>query len=295
MTRNHPDVTLLAHNYVRPEVQDAADFVGDSLELARLATGTGTPFIVVAGVDFMAETAAVLNPDRTVLHPEPCASCAMALRLRPEAVLAARAEHPDAAVVAYVNTSAEVKAVSDICCTSANAVQVVNALEEDEVIFLPDRNLAAHVAARTTKTVFPVPALGCCPVHQILTPADLAAARRAYPGAEVMVHPECTPAVQDAADFTGSTSQMLRRARETPAGTVIVGTEIGMLHRLERDVPGKRFFPASPLLVCPDMKMMTLEVVERAIERRSPAVTVTAGVAGGARAALERMLALPGP
>ncbi|MEN6340932.1 MAG: quinolinate synthase NadA [Methanospirillum sp.] len=294
MTRNHPDVTLLAHNYVRPEVQDAADFVGDSLELARLATRTETPYLAVAGVDFMAETAAILNPDRTVLHPEPRASCAMALRLSPGDVLAARAAHPDAAVVAYVNSSAAVKAVSDICCTSANAVAVVNSLDEDEVIFVPDRNLAAYVAARTEKSVHPVPAIGCCPVHQALTPVEIRDARAAYPGAVVMVHPETTQAVQAEADFIGSTSAMIRYARETAASTVIVGTEVGLIPRLARESPGKRFVPASPYLVCPDMKMITLDLVEAAIAARSPVVVVPEPVAGLARRALERMLALPG-
>ena len=293
MTRTRPDVTLLAHNYVRPEVQEAADFVGDSLELARLATRTETPFLVVAGVDFMAETAAILNPDRTVLHPEPRASCAMALRLSPDDVLAAREAHPDAAIVAYVNSSAAVKAVSDICCTSANAVRVVNSLDEDEVIFVPDRNLAAYVAARTEKTVYPVPATGCCPVHQALTAAEVRAARAANPGAEVMVYPETTPAVQALADFIGSTSAMIRRAAETSASTVIVGTEVGLIPRLEREAPKKRFVPASPYLVCPDMKMITLELVEAAIAARAPAVTVPEPVASRARAALERMLSLP--
>jgi len=293
VTLTHPDVTLLAHNYVRPEVQDAADYVGDSLELARLATRTETPVLVVAGVDFMAETAAILNPDRIVLHPEPCSSCAMALRLTPADVLAARAAHPDAAVVAYVNSSAAVKAVAEICCTSANAVQVVNSLDEDEVVFVPDRNLAAYVAARTEKTVYPVPAIGCCPVHQALTASEIRAARAAHPGAEVMVHPETTPAVQAEADFIGSTSAMIRRAGSTPATTVIVGTELGLIPRLEREAPGKRFVPASPYLVCPDMKMITLDLVEAAIARNAPAVTVPEPVASCARAALERMLALP--
>lgn len=293
MTTNHPDVTLLAHNYVRPEVQDAADFVGDSLELARLASRTATPYIVVAGVDFMAETAAILNPGRTVLHPEPRSSCSMALRLTPADVLAARAAHPGAPVVAYVNSSAAVKAVSDICCTSANAVQVVDALDGDEVIFVPDRNLAAYVAARTEKTVHAVPATGCCPVHQALGAGDVRAALAAHPGAEVMVHPECTPAVQDEADFIGSTSAMIRHARETPASTVIVGTEVGLVSRLQRESPGKEFVPASPYLVCPDMKMITLELVEDAIAARAPVVTVPREVAAPARVALERMLVLP--
>lgn len=291
-----PDITLLAHNYVRPEVQAAADFVGDSLELARLARDrVETGYLIVAGVDFMAETAAILNPDKTVIHPEPCSRCAMALRLTAEDVLAARADYPDAAVVAYVNTSAAVKAVSDICCTSANAVEVVNSLEEETVLFVPDRNLAAYAAARTDKEVIPVPATGCCPVHHALTVEEIRAARALYPGAEVMVHPETSPAVQAEADYIGSTSGMIRRATLTRAETVIVGTEIGLIPRLERTAPGRRFVPASPHLVCADMKMITLELIEQAIARRAPVVTVPEPVASRARQALERMLAVSGP
>ncbi len=292
----HPDVTLLAHNYVRPEVQAAADFVGDSLELARIARDrVETPYLVVAGVDFMAETAALLNPDKTVIHPEPFSRCAMALRLTPGDVLAARAAYPDAAVVAYVNTSAAVKAVSDVCCTSANAVEIVNALEEKTVIFVPDRNLALHVAARTEKEVVPVPAIGCCPVHHALTAGEVRAARALHPGAEVMVHPETSPEVQAEADYIGSTSGMLRRATQTRAETVIVGTEIGLIPRLEQAAPGRRFIPASPHLVCADMKMITLELIEQAIARHGPVVKVPEPVASRARHALERMLALSRP
>jgi quinolinate synthase len=293
VTTLHPDVTLLAHNYVRPEVQEAADFVGDSLELARIARDrVRTPCLVVAGVDFMAETAALLNPDKTVLHPEPFSRCAMALRLTPADILAAKERYPGAAVVAYVNSSAAVKAVSDVCCTSANAVEVVNALDEESVIFVPDRNLAAYVAARTKKDVHPVPATGCCPVHHALTVHEVRAARAAHPGAELMVHPETSPEVQAEADFIGSTSGMIRRARETSATTVIVGTEIGLIPRLEREAPGKKFVPASPHLVCADMKMHTIELIERAIGLRAPVVTVPEPIAAGARRALERMLAL---
>jgi len=296
VTMLSPDITLLAHNYVRPEVQAAADFVGDSLELARLARDrVETAYLVVAGVDFMAETAAILNPDKIVIHPEPCSRCAMALRLTAEDVLAARADYPDAAVVAYVNTSAAVKAVSDICCTSANAVEVVNSLAEETVLFVPDRNLAAYAAARTDKEVIPVPATGCCPVHHALTVDEIRAARALYPGAEVMVHPETSPAVQAEADFIGSTSGMIRQAIRTRAETVIVGTEIGLIPRLERVAPGRRFVPASPHLVCADMKMITLELIEQAIARRGPVVTVPEPIASRARQALERMLAVSGP
>ena len=293
MTTLHPDVTLLAHNYVRPEVQAAADFVGDSLELARIARDrVDTPYLVVAGVDFMAETAALLNPGKIVIHPEPFSRCAMALRLTPADVLAARADYPDAAVVAYVNSSAAVKAVSDVCCTSANAVEIVNALEEEIVLFVPDRNLALHVATRTEKRVIPVPANGCCPVHHALTVEEIRRRRAQFPGAEVMVHPETTPEVQEEADFIGSTSGMLRYAVRSTAETVIVGTEIGLIPLLEKAAPGRRFVPASPFLVCTDMKMITLDLIEQAIARRGPAVTIPGDLAPRARASLERMLAL---
>ena len=293
MTTLHPDVTLLAHNYVRPEVQAAADYVGDSLELARLARDrVNTPYLVVAGVDFMAETAALLNPGKTVIHPEPFSRCAMALRLTPEDVLTARERYPDAAVVAYVNTSAAVKAVSDVCCTSANAVEIVNALEEETILFVTDRNLALHVAARTDKRVIHVPSNGCCPVHHAPPVEEIRESRRLHPGAEVMVHPETTPAFQAEADYIGSTSGMLRFAARTNAETVIVGTEIGLIPLLEKAAPGRHFVPASPHLVCTDMKMITLELIEEAISRRGPVVTIPGEIAPRARAALERMLTL---
>jgi len=284
------DLLVLAHNYVRPEVQDYADVVGDSLELARIACESDRPYLVVAGVDFMAETAAILNPDKTVVHPEPLAQCAMASRLTVADIRSARDRYPDAAVVAYVNSSAAVKAASDICCTSANAVRVVESLDAPRVIFAPDRNLAAYVAARTDKEVIPVPALGCCPTHQALSVRDVEEQRRAHPGAEVMVHPETTPAVQALADFIGSTSAMIRRVQETDAATVIVGTEVSILYRMRKLAPEKVLVPASALMSCADMRMITLDLVEEAVRTRRPAVRVDPLVAEGARRALERML-----
>ena len=285
------DLLVLAHNYVRPEVQDYADVVGDSLELARIACKSDRPYLVVAGVDFMAETAAILNPDKTVVHPEPLAQCAMASRLTVADIRSARDRYPDAAVVAYVNSSAAVKAASDICCTSANAVRVVESLDAPRVIFAPDRNLAAYVAARTDKEVIPVPALGCCPTHQALSVRDVEEQRRAHPGAEVMVHPETTPAVQALADFIGSTAAMIRRVQETDAATVIVGTEVSILHRMRKTAPEKVLVSASALMSCADMRMITLDLVEEAVRTRRPAVRVVDPlVAEGARRALERML-----
>jgi quinolinate synthase len=288
----HPDVLVLAHAYTRPEVQERADVVGDSLELARAAVECRERFLVVAGVDFMAETAAILNPEKTVVCPEPLARCAMASRLTVAEVGRARAEHPGVPLVAYVNSSAAVKATADICCTSANAVRVVESLDADSVLFAPDRNLAAHVAARTGIEVIPVPTLGCCPVHQSLSARDLEDLVRLHRKAEVMVHPETAPAVQALAHYVGSTSAMLRRVRETEATTVIVGTEATVIDRMRRVAPDKILVPASYRMCCPDMRMITLDLVEAAVLTRGPPVRIDPVVADGARRALERMLAI---
>ncbi len=286
------DVLVLAHHYVRPEVQDCADVVGDSLELVRAAAESGQPYIVVAGVSFMAETVAILNPDRVVIHPEPLAQCAMAARLTVAEIEGARARYPDAAVVSYVNSSAAVKAASDICCTSANAVRVVESLDASRVIVAPDRNLAAYVAARTEKEVIPVPALGCCPIHQALSAGDVEDLIGIHRRAEVMVHPETTPAVQALAHFIGSTSAMLRRVQETEATTVIIGTEASILSRMRKLAPNKILVPASHRMCCADMRMITLDLVEEAVRTRAPVVQVDPAIAAGARRALERMLAV---
>ena len=300
-TDSREDVLVLAHNYVRREIQNYADVVGDSLELARISVESDRPFLVVAGVNSMAETAAILNPAKIVVHPEPFAQCAMAARLTVAEIENARACYPDVPVVTHVNSSAAVKAVSDICCTSANAVHVVESLDAPRVILGPDRNLAAYVAARTDTEVFPVPALGCCPMHRAVSAGDLENLICIHPKAEVMVHPETTPAVQALADFIGSTSAMLRRIQETDATTVIVGTDISILPRMRKLAPDKILVPASHLMSCADMRMITLDLVEEAVQTRAPVVRVDPAVAAGARRALERMLeigpdgALPGP
>lgn len=289
-TDSREDVLVLAHNYVRPEIQDYADVVGDSLELARLAVASEKPYIVLAGVDFMAETAAILNPGKTVVHPEPLAQCAMASRLTVAEIEKARARYPGVPVVTYVNSSAAAKAVSDICCTSANAVRVVESLHVERVLFAPDRNLAAYVAAQTSIEVIPVPALGCCPTHQALSARDVEEQIRLHPDAEVMVHPETAQAVQALAHFIGSTSAMIRRVQETDATTVIVGTEVSILYRMRKVAPDKILVPASALMSCADMRMITLDLVEEAVRTRTPVVRVGPAVATGARRALERML-----
>ncbi len=284
------DFTLLAHNYVRPEVQQIADFTGDSLELAKKAQEVDAGTIVFAGVDFMAEMAAILNPDRDVIHPDPHAKCAMALRIRPSDILETRRRYPDAEVVTYINSSAAIKAVSDIICTSSNAVKIVNSMDADTIIFAPDQNLAAYVAEHTRKELIPVPALGCCPVHHALTVEDIGERIRKYPEAEVIVHPETTPGVQRIADFIGSTSAMIRYVRESKADTILVGTEHGIISRMKLESPGKRIIPASMHLVCPDMKMCTVDRCLQAVKEHGPIVHVDKEVAADARRALERML-----
>jgi quinolinate synthase len=249
---------ILAHNYQRPEVQDIADLAGDSLDLARKAAGTDAGVIIFCGVHFMAETAAILSPEKTVILPDPGAGCPMADMADAVAVEAMKKKHPGAKVVCYVNSTAEVKAASDRCCTSANAVQVVSAIEED-VIFVPDRYLGTFAASRTGQTLHLWP--GYCPTHLRILPYDIEEGRRNHPGCAVMVHPECRPEVTALADQVLSTGQMARFAAQSDAATFVVGTETGLLHRLRKENPGKTFIPATEAATCPDMKKITLETL----------------------------------
>ena len=284
------DAVILAHNYQVPAVQDLADLVGDSLELARAAATRDCSVIVFCGVDFMAETAAVLSPEKQVLLPAADACCPMAQMVTAGEVEVLRKRYPGAAVVCYVNTTADVKAASDICCTSANAVRVVQSLEEARVIFVPDRNLALYTARFTDKEI--LPGEGFCIVHDRITPEEVQEAKRRYPGAEVIVHPECRPEVIDLADRVSSTSGMIRHACESPAGTLIIGTEVGILYRMRKLCPGKQYVPLSPQAICTNMKKTTPALLLRALETLSPCITVPEPVAAGARAAIERMLAI---
>ncbi|HOI14191.1 MAG TPA: quinolinate synthase NadA [Methanoculleus sp.] len=285
------NAVILAHNYQVPTVQEIADRVGDSLELARAAAEVDADVIVFAGVDFMAETAAILSPEKTVVLPAADACCPMAEMVAAGEVRVLRERFPDAAVVAYVNTSAEVKAESDVCCTSANAVAVVESLTAGEVIFLPDRNLARYVARFTEKEVFPWD--GYCIVHDRMTADEVAAARRAHPDAEVLVHPECRPEVIDLADHVFSTSGMVRHACESPRREFVIGTEVGLLHQLEKKCPGKVFYPLSHKAVCVNMKKTDPAKVLAALERCEPRVTVPEDTAARARTAIRRMLDVP--
>ncbi|MCJ7751816.1 MAG: quinolinate synthase NadA [Armatimonadetes bacterium] len=279
---------ILAHNYQLGEVQDIADFVGDSLELSRRATQVEADVIVFCGVMFMAETAKLLNPQRTVLIPDPLAGCPMCEMAPVEAVRKRKAELPGVTVVAYVNTTAAVKAEADICCTSANAVKIVNSLPDKRILFLPDKHLGHWVQRHTDKEIILWD--GYCPTHQKITARDVQRLRQEHPKATVIVHPECTADVIDLADEVLSTGQMLRWARESEAREVIVGTEVGLIHRLKQYNPDKTFYPISFLSTCPNMKRITLEKVAWALEDMQYEVAVPAEVADKARRAIERML-----
>ena len=282
--------TILAHNYQSPQVQDVADLVGDSLELSRAAARLDSPVIVFCGVDFMAETAAILSPGKRVVLPEKGAYCPMAHMITPEELQVFKAQHPDAAVVCYVNSTAEIKAESDVCCTSANGVQVVKSLSEKKVIFIPDRNLAAYVARHTDKQI--IPGNGYCYVHDHLTIEQVRAARAAHPRAELLVHPECRPEVIDQADYVYSTAGMGRHAKSSPAREFIIGTEVGMIYRLKKENAGKEFYPLSESAICHNMKKTDLAKLRQALQTLEPRVEVPKEVASRARKAIERMLAV---
>jgi quinolinate synthase len=281
---------ILAHNYQIPSVQDVADLVGDSLELSRAAASLDAEVIVFCGVDFMAETAAILSPQKKVVLPENGAWCPMAHMIAPDQLRDLKSQNPRAAVVCYVNSTAEVKAESDICCTSANGVQVVNSLHEKQVIFVPDRNLAAYVARYTDKEI--IPWNGYCYVHDHFTPSEVEAARELHPLAEVLVHPECRPEVINLADYVYSTAGMGRHAKVSKAREFIIGTETGMIYRLKRENPEKEFYPLSEMAVCQNMKKTNLDKVRRALQTLEPRVSVPEEIAIRAKRSIERMLAV---
>ena len=278
----------LAHNYQPDNVQAAADYTGDSLELSRLAAKSDAEVIVFAGVSFMAESAKILSPKKLVLLPNLEAGCPMADTITAEDVVNARRQHPRAAVVAYVNTSAQVKAQADICCTSANAIPVVEALPHDEVIFVPDKNLADWVARHTNKRI--IPWAGSCCTHDNIGLAEVEAAFKSHPHAKLMVHPECRPEVCSRGHAVLSTSGMLRYVRSHSDREFIVGTEIGMLYRLRLENPEKTFYPLSPRMICRSMKLTSLRLVADALENLHPPIEVPEAVRQGACRALEAML-----
>ncbi|MFP4176404.1 MAG: quinolinate synthase NadA [Candidatus Brocadiia bacterium] len=283
------NAVLLVHNYQRPELQEMADYLGDSLGLSREAAHSDAEVIVFCGVHFMAETASILCPDKTVLIPDPKSGCPMADMVTAEELRELKREHPDAVVVCYVNSTAEVKAESDLCCTSANATQIVESIDPDRpVIFVPDKYLGRWTALKTGRDL--ILWEGYCSTHASITPTDVERAREKHPDAEVVVHPECLTEVSRMADAVESTSGMCRFAARTQAEEIIVGTEIGLIERLRRENPDKTFYPVTSAAVCPNMKLHTPEKVLWSLEEMETRVSVSDDIAQRARGAIDAMV-----
>jgi len=286
------NAVLLAHYYQRAEIQEIADILGDSLALSMEAARTDAEVLVFAGVHFMAESASILSPDKTVLLPKPDAGCPLADMITPEKLLTARKNHPHAAVVAYINSSAAIKAMSDICCTSANAVKIVNSLRDaKEILMVPDGNLACYVAGLTDKKI--IPWNGYCPVHHHhLTAEDVLKMKEKYPRATLAANPECRPEILALADYVGSTTGIIRYAGQEGFKEMLVGTEQGVFYQLKKQNPGKTFIPISDQMICADMKKITLKDIIAAITEMKTVVKVPEEVRIPAKKALDRMLAI---
>jgi quinolinate synthase len=285
------NAVILAHNYQPGEIQDIADFTGDSLALSVKAAATDADVIVFCGVKFMAETAAILSPGKTVLLPDKNAGCPMADMITGEQLRELKRKHPGALVVCYVNSSAQVKAESDYCCTSANAVEMVESLPKDsKIIFVPDQHLGRFVIEKTGREMILWP--GYCPTHAFITEDDIKKAREAHPGAVVMAHPECNEPVKAVSDKLLSTGQMLKFAKQSDAKKFIVATETGIIHTLKKENPGKEFFPATTRAICPNMKRITLDKVLWSLEDMHYKITVPADIAARAKKSLDRMVAI---
>ena len=281
---------ILAHNYQRAEIQEVADYVGDSIELSRKAiVEKDAEMIVFCAVDFMAESAAILNPEKKVLLPCLGARCPMAQMLTVDEIRRAKNKYPGAPVVLYVNTLAACKAECDICCTSANAVEVIKSLKEETIIFGPDKNLAEYVSEETGKRLIPIPENGFCPTHLLFQPEDVIVLKMQHPKASVMVHPECSREMRKVANFIGSTSKMCRYAQESKAQDFIVGTEEGILDRLRKENPSKNFYLAYEGAICPNMKLTTLDRLYASLKEEKNVVKVPKDIAKKARTSLERM------
>ncbi len=280
---------ILAHYYQRPEIQDIADYVGDSFGLAQQASQSTADVIIFCGVHFMAESAAILSPDKKVILPEEGAGCPMADMADAKDLAKLKKEHPNAVVVSYVNTTAAVKAESDYCCTSSNAVKIFEQIPKDrEIIFVPDKNLGDYAAKQANREVILWP--GYCNTHDNVLPEDITKIKNEYPNAKVVAHPECRPEVLKMSDYVGSTAKMIKYVTETDFTQYIIVTEMGLLHQLKKDNQNKEIILASKKLVCPNMKLTTLPKVERALRELGPVITVDEEIAKKAKIALERML-----
>jgi len=282
------NAVILAHNYQIGDIQDMADFVGDSLDLSQKAAQAEADVIVFCGVHFMAETASILCPDKTVLIPEIKAGCPMANMITAEKLKEEKGKYPDATVICYVNSTADVKAESDICCTSANAIKVVESVDSNQILFIPDQYLGFYVSTKTNKELIFWP--GFCTTHVKIQPEDIIKRKQEHPQANVIVHPECRPETIDLADEVLSTGGMIKFAKQTTAKELIVGTETGIIHRLKKENPDKEFFPASERAVCPNMKMITLEKVLWALEDMAPIIKVPEDIRLKAKATVDKML-----
>lgn len=286
--RKERNAVILAHFYQPGEVQDIADFVGDSLQLAQKAAETDSDMIVFCGVHFMAESAAILSPDKIVVLPDPNAGCPMADMVDPEDLREEKAKYPGIKVVCYVNSSAEVKAESDICCTSSNAEKIVDFLKGEEILFVPDQNLGKYVAVKTNREIKLWP--GFCPTHHRIEKEDVLKSRKDHPGSKVLVHPECREEVWREADYVGSTAGIIKYAENSPDREFIIGTECGILHELQKRCPDKKFYMLTNM-VCPNMKKTSLKKVRDALLTLSPRITVSKEIREKAIGALEKMLA----
>jgi quinolinate synthase len=281
---------ILAHNYQNPEIQDIADYIGDSLDLSLQATKTNAAVIVFCGVDFMAESAKILNPEKTVLLPDKTANCPMAEMVDAESLGWIIKEHPDADVVAYINTTAEVKTLADICCTSANGVKIVKSRAAKKIIFVPDRNLGLYIQKQVPeKEMILWP--GVCRTHHDIKKEDVLALKQKHPSAELLVHPECQPDIIALADFAFSTNGMVNHVKTSPKKEFIIGTEKGICYRLEKENPGKKFYPI-PSAVCPNMKKTTIEKVLKSLETLEPKIHLSEEIMRKARVPLQRMIDL---
>ena len=286
--KNKKNAVILVHNYQRGEIQDIGDYIGDSLGLSQQANKTDASIIVFCGVRFMAETAKILSPEKKVLMPRKEAGCPMANMVTPEDVLSMRKKHPNAKVVSYVNTNADVKAVTDVCCTSANAVKVVKNIDADEIIFVPDKNLGAYVKRFTDKKMILWD--GFCYVHDSISKEDVLSAKNKYPEALLLVHPECRPEVIDIADEVLSTSGMLKFAKESKAKKFLIGTEEGIIYRLKKKNPGKEFYSAGTQKICSNMKLTHLEDVYNSLNEEKYEINLPENIINASKKSLEAML-----
>jgi quinolinate synthase len=286
--KSRRNAIILSHNYELGEVQDIADFVGDSLELSQKAAKTDADVIIFCGVHFMAETASILCPDKKVLLPDLNAGCPMANMITAPQLIAKKKELPGAAVVCYVNSSAEVKAESDVCCTSANAVKVVQSIDKEQILFVPDQYLGHYVSTKVNKTMTFWP--GYCPTHARIRPEDILRLRSHHPAAKVIIHPECRPDAIALADEVLSTGGMLRFVKATSSQVIIVGTELGIIHRLRKENPSKIFIPVSEQVICPRMKLITLDKILCSLEEMSPEIKVPETTRLKAKSAVDKML-----